>query len=590
MKKLTFLLLALVACAFAMNAQPNKAPMRSSIYSSLPSGFVQAGESSIYYSIDARSAAGPGTQYGVSILGEINGQYYSSTYGGGIFSDNPGAGFITAMQVNGGTASYLQNAGTSIINGVSITPTVEGQGDVAARIIYTIVNNNNSDVTVNVGAWADVYIGTNDYAPISRLLDGQGRVYALDLKESTAENSPLLCVLFGEGITGVTPIDDFWFGQYNNNYEPSEIVGNYDNRLNNWLSSTDYYWMSEDGGYDSGLGFCWKNRSIAAGETLVLSFLISVGNIPFDEPVIPDPDPEPGEDIFTYNVEAYNFDGWNDLTLAHPAHVWGHYEHPYGQEGFIEYMVDGTRGEWTRIDEPLVSGEDYDLPFDMYFDPDITDTHTLKLRFTNGLGSYADLEGLEWEDVRSVDVGGLNDRVYSGQPEVYIVTLNGVPYTTLTYTVPGDYDFTITGVYEANTIGIQTVDFTLDKGVPQVTVVVPDDVEFDNNAHGATVTVVAGGDATVTYVNAATGEILTEAPSAIGIYLVVVEVAENDYYYGMEPTVYGQFEIYATETGVNELTVVGEDNGAWYTIDGRRVVAPIAPGLYIHNGKKYIVK
>lgn len=512
MRKITFLLIALIAGAFAMqvNAQDEyeKTPMRSSVYSYLPSGYVQAGESSIYYSIAQRPAAGPGTQWGISILGKIDDEYYSSTYGSG--ESNPGAGFITAFQVNNNTAHYLNSGGTTTYNGVSVTPSVEGQGDVAARIVYTITNNNNSDVNINIGAWADVYIGTNDYAPISRLNNVEGETYALDLKESTSPNSPLLCVLFGDGITGVTAIDDFWFGQYRNNYEASEIVGNYDNRYENifGFETTDYYWMSEDGGYDSGMGMCWKNRPVPAGETIEISFLISVGNIPFDDPVTPD-DPTPGQDIFTYSVAANYIDAWNDFDAAHPAHIWGHYEHPYGQEGYIEYSVDG--GEWIRIPTPLTSGEDYDLPFDMYFDEDITTIHTLDLRFTLGLGSYTDLDGLQWVDVRSYEVEGVIPSFpYDGVAKTFEVYVNGEP-----------------------------------------------------------VFVGAGGE----YV-------------APGTYTVVV--AEGDFY---ENTI-GELTItfvIETPTGVEEVSVANEDNGAWYTIEGRRVAAPTQRGIYIHNGKKFVV-
>ena len=514
MKKVTFLLIALIVGAFAMNAQPQKAPMRSSIYDNLPSGYVQAGESSIYYSIAQRSAAGPGTQWGISILGEIDGRYYSSTYGA--YSSNPGAGFITAFQVvengNTHTAHYLNSGTTTEYDGVQLTPRVEGQGDVAARVIYSITNTNDYDVTVNVGAWADVYIGENDYAPIKQLYDPEGKCYALDLKERNTDDSPLLCVLFGKGVTGVTPIDEeegYWFGQYRNNYEANEIVGNYDNTVTNLFGfeSTDYYWMSEEGGYDSGMGMCWRNRPIGKGETIEISFLVSVGNIPFDVPDDPD---EPGQDVFTYEVEAENIPAWNDFSVAHPAHIWGYYEHPYGQEGFIEFMVDGTRGEWTRIETPLVSGQDYDLPFDMYFDPAITDLHTLKLRFTDGLGNYSDLNGLEWIDVRSYPVEGLIPTFpYDGNPKTFEVIVNGQ-----TIFLGGNDEFINPGTYN-------------------------------------------------------------------------VVVAEGDYYENTIGELVITFTIENT-TAVNEVSVANEDNGAWYTIDGRRVAAPVERGIYIHNGKKVV--
>ena len=87
----------------------------------------------------------------------------------------------------------------------------------------------------------------------------------------------------------------------------------------------------------------------------------------------------------------------------------------------------------------------------------------------------------------------------------------------------------------------------------------------------------------------ATGVASTDAPTAVGNYLVVVNVNETEFYYGYQNS-YGPFEIYATETAVEELTIDSEDKGAWYTIDGRRVAAPTERGLYIHNGKKVIVK
>ena len=121
MKKLTFLLLALVACAFVMNAdEPEKVPMRSAIFSSLPSGFEQVGETSLYYDVDYRYAVGPGYQYGFSILGEIDGLYYSSTYESG-GSTSPGAGFIAAFKVNDGTATYLNALEGTTRDGVTMT-------------------------------------------------------------------------------------------------------------------------------------------------------------------------------------------------------------------------------------------------------------------------------------------------------------------------------------------------------------------------------------------------------------------------------------------------------------------------------------
>jgi hypothetical protein len=43
-------------------------------------------------------------------------------------------------------------------------------------------------------------------------------------------------------------------------------------------------------------------------------------------------------------------------------------------------------------------------------------------------------------------------------------------------------------------------------------------------------------------------------------------------------------------TGIDLAPVLTEDEGAWYDLNGRRVVKPTKKGLYIMNGKKYVVK
>ena len=579
MKKLTLLMLLLIAGAFATNAQ-EKEPMRSAIFDNLPSEFTQLGNTSIYYSMIERQAAGPGTIVGVSILGEINDRYYSSTYeSNGLlgFIKRAGAGFLAAFQVDGNNAVQVNARTGTTANGVTFNTSLEPQGDVAARIIYTLTNTNDQAVTVNAGVWGDIMIGDNDRAPLERLKNSQDYVYGIKMKYQNTQNTPLLCALFGEGVTGVTPIDDYWFGFYRNNYYPYQIVGSYSTNISNY--------MQENGNYDCGMGFCWKNRVIEPGETIELSWVISVGEIDYEEPVVP------GEDHFTYEVEAYNIDAWNDLGTGHPAHIWGYYEHPYGQNGYIEYQVDG--GEWIRIEQPLISGEDYDLEFIMRFDLDNITLHTLNLRFNDGLDNYTELNGLSWTDVRSFNVEGFEDRTYNGEPQIYNVTYDGEIYVVGTegeYVEPGDYFYQIFGDYDQNTIGIYTVEFTIDKGQTEIIVTLPEDVMYDGEAHGATVQVVVGdGTPIVTYVNVATGEILTEAPVEVGIYDVIVEVPETDYYYGLEADSYGQFQIYRKSTAVEELTI-NEDNGAWYTIEGIRVNAPSQRGIYIHNGKKYVVK
>lgn len=457
MKKFTFVLIALLAGVFFMNAQDLKEPARSSIYTSLPAGFEQVGETSLYYDIDYRSAVGPGYQYGICLLGEIGGRYYSSTYEG----YGPGAGFIAALKVGNNSATYLNALNGTSNNGVTMTARVEPQGEVCARIVYSLTNTTDQAVTVSAGVWGDIMIGDNDRAPLSRLKNNSDVTYGIKMRHGDYENSPLLCALFGEGITGVTPADDYWFGYYYTNYNAGQIVGSYS-------SGTNY--MVENGTYDSGLGFCWKDRVIEAGETIELSYLISVGEVDFEEPIVP------GEDVFTYNVEAYDFDGWNDLTVAHPAHIWGYYEHPYGQEGYIEYQVD-DENTWHRIPIVLVSGENYDLPFDMFFNIERTTDHVLNLRFTDGMDNYTYLNGLTWTDVRSYGVENAPTSFpYDGSPKTFEVIVNGEPVFVggdFEYIMPGTYTVVVAeGEFEENTIGILTITFVIDEatGVEEIAV------------------------------------------------------------------------------------------------------------------------
>ena len=773
MRKFTILLLALIASAFALevNAGPTKAPARSGVFNYLPDGFQQVGGTSIYYDVSNRTAPGPGSQTGYSIIGEIEGKYYSSTYERNDTTKNlwgtitgidyrEGAGFIAALKVNNANATYFNAASGTTSAGVRMTSRIEPHGDVAALITYTLHNTNNADVTISAGVWGDIMIGDNDFAPLERLVH-EGDTYGLKLKYRNTPNTPLMCVLFGEGVTGVTPADDFWFGFYRNNYEAAEIIGNYDNHYEEVHSILGYTWtteeldphyMQENGNYDSGMGFCWKDRIIPAGETIELSYLISVGEIEYEEPFVP------GDDRFEYKVEAFDFEGWNDLSVAHPAHVFGYYEHPYGQNGYIEYQVDGMRS-WTRIPTQLTSGENFDLPFDMFFNEDITTTHVLELRFNDGLDNITPMTGLSWTDVRSIPVSGLEDRAYTGEPQTYEVTVGGGEPFIIgengEYVEPGDYTYGIEGDFDENTIGINevgfsitvgqtiirvtvpenclydgnehpataqmivgdgqivvtyvntatgevsenapvepgtydvyaevvgsvnyndvantyygtfTIDklpskidftipedcvydgnahaatatlvegdgiltityvdengvaseeapvepgtyvvvvtvtetnhyygldetvgsFTIDKAQSKIEYTIPDDVIFDDKPHGATVTLVEGdGVLTVTYKNTTTGEILTEAPTQVGNYDVIVVVTETDHYYGISQTTIGNFSILSKHTGINEMTVDSEDNGEWYTIDGRRVAAPSKGVIYIHNGKKILVK
>lgn len=51
-----------------------------------------------------------------------------------------------------------------------------------------------------------------------------------------------------------------------------------------------------------------------------------------------------------------------------------------------------------------------------------------------------------------------------------------------------------------------------------------------------------------------------------------------------------RFDFNGTTTAIDDVTVSGMEDGTWYTISGIRVNRPAAKGVYIHNGRKVIVK
>ena len=56
--------------------------------------------------------------------------------------------------------------------------------------------------------------------------------------------------------------------------------------------------------------------------------------------------------------------------------------------------------------------------------------------------------------------------------------------------------------------------------------------------------------------------------------------------------IFKEIRVLSEPTGINETTAQNraQDGNAWYTLDGRRIDKPTQPGLYIHNGRKMVVK
>lgn len=564
MKRLTQISLLLLMCCVALQVNADETKNYGtfrSVYGEVPSGYERVGETNIYAGIAWGNFYDPST-YTFDLYGQFNGEYYGSTYSND--------GYKAAFKVGDNPAVVLDCAEGTTDNGVSATAAVMPLGDFA-RICYTLTNTTEAPVTVSIGVWADVMIGNNDHAPIERRLDPSGNVYGLTMKNSTTVGDVAFSAIFGVQMSGVTIVDDYWFGSYSQNKYPEDIVGNYTPGSN---------WMVENGSYDSGMGWCWKNREIQPGESVEFAYLIGVGDVNFS--------------YAEFEVEPTNLEVWNDLDEIHDFNINGIYVSPLGHNGTIYVQVDES-DEWVEIPGVVLSGGNFSLPFSVLFTEGLA-SHELRFRIIDEVGNATDLGSVSWADVSAYPVtGAFEDRVYNGQEQTYTdLSYEMNPDNWVTYYTdniyPGTGYFVTEGLYPY-TIGRVLYPFFIDKAPCEYTVDMPDElIPYDGESHGATVTVPEGtGVVTVTYVNVVTGQTTTQEPVQPGVYEVYVEITEGEYYYGIGNTLVGEFEIEGDPTGVDEISVENAGEAVIYNMQGARV-KNVQPGLYIINGKKVLVQ
>lgn len=569
MKALTKTILALLPllmCCVALQSSAQKSKQYASfrsVYSSIPGGYTQVGDTRVYSAIAWGDFFSPSCNT-IDLYGEFNGNYYGSTFAND--------GYKAAFKVNSNSAVVIDCKDGTTSDGVSATTSVLPYGEFA-RISYSLTNTNAEPVTVSIGVWADVMIGNNDSAPIQRNLDPNGNTYGLVMKNSNNAGDAAFTVVFGMPLNGLNVIDDYWFGSYGQNYDPENIVGNYYQGSN---------WMLENGSYDSGMGWCWKNREIQPGETIEFAYLIGVGDVNFS--------------YAEFEVVATNLDVWNDLSEIHEFDVNGTYVSPLGHNGTMYVQVDDSE-EWVEIPGTILSGSNFSLPFIVMFTQGLP-AHELRFRIIDEAGNITDLGAVSWTDVASHPVtGAFEDRVYNGMEQTYSdLTFDMDPTQWVTYyqdnVYPGTGYFVTAGLYPYS-IGYVEYPFTINKAACVYEVILPEpQIDYDGQGHGATVVVPEGsGIVTVTYVNMATGAISTIQPVQPGLYEIYVEIAEGDYYYGIDNTLVGEFEIVSSgpDTGVEEISMDQAGEKVIYNMQGARVLT-LQPGLYIINGKKVLVK
>ena len=306
--------------SFLGNAQVSKSslkkgmPQLRSITSNVPSGYSQLGNSTLYYKQTSNS---------IDLVGQFGNQFYSSTYGNN--------GYESAVKIDSNQAEPIDSESGTTNNGVTVKMELVDYNGLA-QFKYIVTNTSDTEKTISLGGYADVMIGYNDQAPIVKKTYLDGSTYGLQMKNTNEEMTSSLVLLFGKGMDGVTPVDDYWFGYYGNNSSSDAIAGNYKEGSN---------WMVENGNYDSGLGWCWKGRVLSPNSTTVYSVLIGVGDVT----LLPM--------IQNFDVSVQDTAGWNTISNARTFNLSGTYFSPAAHKGVVYYSVDN--GEWIALTDSLRS-------------------------------------------------------------------------------------------------------------------------------------------------------------------------------------------------------------------------------------------
>ena len=164
-------------------------------------------------------------------------------------------GYYTVIKVDNNLAKLVKQDG--MVDGIScdINGEFVSNGNYI-RVNYVLKNNNSNTCKISLASFADIQIGTNDSATVTRQPDGSGIVM-------TDDTTNLQFKFFGRNIDGVTNIDGLWIGAFP--YQTTNFFYNND--------------MNEFSGYDSAFAYSWKNRAIASGETQVYSVLYGVDEL-----------------------------------------------------------------------------------------------------------------------------------------------------------------------------------------------------------------------------------------------------------------------------------------------------------------------
>ena len=178
-------------------------------------------------------------------------------WGEGVQTTYADHGYDTVLNVNGSETNIYN--GTGSLGGVTIKTNLSNISDGNyAKVEYEVKNTNSYSVTIGIATYADIQIGDDDFAPIENLSGNRG---------FTMSDGNHIFRFIGRDSYGVTNVDTYWFGTYNDREE------------NKWNTSYTYDGNGGSRDLDSGMAYSWKNRTIGPGETQKYSVIIGVGEL-----------------------------------------------------------------------------------------------------------------------------------------------------------------------------------------------------------------------------------------------------------------------------------------------------------------------
>lgn len=324
--------------------------------SKLPSGFQQIGSTCFYKS-------GYYNEDDIDFVAKLGSKFYSCT-------GDVDRGFTTYV-------SIISSEEEGHYEGIPFVPrgsiwhrktpinyncNVEPIGDII-RVSYLFINPNKTDVNISVKIYS--YAEINSTRPdIKKHIDSNGDIlgFTVSNKKDIKFN-----FLFNSKLKDYTKVSELTIGDSYDTYE-----GTY-------------------------LDWTWEKRTIAAGDTLQIGYLIGIENI----------------DSYS-NIEVTPDDpnGWNDLSHPHRLTLTGTYDSPAGLDGKIEYAAEDSE-EWKAVTDNIPSGSNFSESIVVNFVKG-RPKHTIRLRTVDNVGNTTALPSIEYIDIASHNFFGTKNYTYTG--------------------------------------------------------------------------------------------------------------------------------------------------------------------------------